>query len=66
MLIAEVLKDLGQDAAYCFDSGHDRYAIADRFASALAATNPSFDAGRFLDAATLDGDRQEFDEENAA
>lgn len=66
VLIAEVLKTLGQDAAHCFDSGHDRYAIADRFASALAATNPAFDAGRFIDAATMQHDREEYDEENAA
>lgn len=66
ILIAEVLKNLGEEAAHCFDNGHDRYAIADRFASALAATNPAFDAGRFIDAATFNHDRQEYDEENAA
>lgn len=66
VLIATVLKELGNDAAHSFDSGHDRYAIADRFASALQATNPAFDASRFIDAATMQHDREEFDEENAA
>jgi hypothetical protein len=65
ILIAKVLKELGEEAAYCFDSGHDRYAIAQRFAEALASTNKDFDAGRFIDASTLSDDRADFDEENA-
>lgn len=52
VLIAEVLKKLGQDEAHCFDSHADRIAIADRFADALRQTNESFDRGRFMEAAT--------------
>jgi len=53
ILIASVLKDIGNSAAHCFDSGHDRYAIADTFADALTRENPAFDRERFLESACV-------------
>lgn len=50
-LIADVLKALGEKAAYCFDDNRDRYWIASSFASTLIRTSPRFDVGRFMIAA---------------
>lgn len=50
VLIAGVLKSLGQDEAHCFDNEEDRTAIAMRFADALSAENPAFDGIRFIQA----------------
>ena len=52
VLIADVLKSLGQDAAHCFDDEGDRESIARRFAEALSDANPNFDHSRFIAAAT--------------
>ena len=52
ILIAGVLRSLGQDSAHCFDNADDRIAIAMRFADALNETNPNFDGIRFINAAT--------------
>lgn len=54
VLIANVLKKLGEDGAHCFDNAQDRKWIAGRFADALEATNPAFDANRFIKACLPD------------
>ncbi len=59
VLIADVLKELGEDAAQCFDDPCDRVRIAMKFAERLGNDNPRFDTDRFMTAATLEGDIEE-------
>lgn len=52
--IAEVLHDLGQEGARCFDDSIDRLEIARYFARMLSVDNPRFDTGKFMKAAVYD------------
>lgn len=63
VLIAKVLKRLGEESAHCFDSASDRQSIAHAFAEALRDENPRFDTVRFVKAATLEGDEERAAEE---
>lgn len=58
ILIAKVLRGLGNESAHCFDSASDRQSIAHAFAEALRDENPNFDTVRFVTAAMLDGDAE--------
>lgn len=62
VLIADVLKELGEDSAQCFDDPCDRVRIAMKFAERLMQGNERFDTDRFMAAATLAGDVEEYDE----
>jgi len=61
LTVAEVLRELGEDGAHCFDSPLDRVAIAERFAFELGLEG--YPAREFVEAATLPGDVEEEDNE---
>lgn len=50
VLIAEVLKRMAEDKAYCFDNYEDVKKIAGRFCNVLKKENPKFDENRFIQA----------------
>lgn len=60
-LIAGVIKEAGEDGALCMDDASDRVRLAMMFANKLIGTNPLFDTDRFMAAATLTGDIEEYD-----
>jgi hypothetical protein len=62
-LIAGCLQKLGEMEAHCFDNAKDRVRIALVFADALKETNAQFRSELFVDAATIKGDRAEYDHE---
>jgi len=61
LTVAEVLRELGEDGAHCFDSLQDRVAIAERFAFELGLEG--YPAREFVEAATLPGDVEEEDDD---
>lgn len=62
VLIANIIKEVGDDEALSMDSGVDRVRLAHQFAAHLATTNPLFSEKRFVEAATNESDRQEYEE----
>lgn len=64
VLIADILKELGEASSHCFDSPGDRVAIARVFGRRLLGQNDRFDMDIFVKAATLEGDEEEDEEKN--
>jgi len=62
LTVAEVLRELGEDGAHCFDSSQDRVSIAERFAFEMDLYPPAV-FREFVEAATLPGDIEEEDYE---
>lgn len=55
--LADILHELGEDGAHCFDAPEDRVAIAERFAFELGLDLYDLHATQeFVRAATLPGD----------
>jgi len=55
LTMAEVLRELGEDGAHCFDSPQDRVSIAERFAFELDLYPPAV-FREFVEAAVIPGD----------
>lgn len=64
IFIASIIKEVGEDQALAMDSSVDRVRLAEQFAAHLERANPSFDRVRFVEAATTEEDRIDFNAED--